>query len=369
MEHIMIRKALLLSTLLCSASLAWGQHSDNQFTIAFGSCAYETQPQPIWNDIAASQPDVFLFIGDNQYADVQTDAQGNRIRGPVTNPARFKEAYDMVAAIPEFASFRATTPFMGTWDDHDYGVNDGGKEFSLKQESQQAFLDFFEFAKDDPIREQEGIYHSKVFNSGGRDVQIIMLDTRYHRDPLNKRPGPRPEGFGSYLPTADKSRSMLGEEQWLWLSKQLLRPADVRIIVSSIQVVAYEHRWESWGTMPHERDLLYKLIEQAGAENVFFLSGDRHLMEISKDIGQKGDDVPYPIYDFTASGLTQSFREVSEGNSFRVGEVVRDTHYGLVEIKWAQELKNSEVVFTALGLGNKVFDTVSFTLAELSLAE
>jgi alkaline phosphatase D len=338
----------------------------NQMTIAFGSCAYDSEPQPIWNDIAAMEPDLFLFIGDNQYADVQFDDEGNRIRGPVTDPARFKEAYDAVWAKPEFAAFRATTPFMGTWDDHDYGFNDAGKEFPLKKESQQAFLDFFEFAKDDPIRQQEGIYHSKIIESHGRSVQIIMLDTRYHRDELNRRPGPRPEGFGPYLPTGDKERSMLGDAQWLWLAKQLLVPADVRIIVSSIQVVAYEHRWEAWGTMPRQRDLLYGLIDAAQAENVFFLSGDRHLMEISKDTGQKNDRIPYPMWDFTSSGMTQAYRPVSEPNTFRVGEVVRDTHYGIVELKWADKLEDTEVVFTAYGLGNKVFDQASFKLAELS---
>nr|WP_136251787.1 alkaline phosphatase D family protein [Ningiella ruwaisensis] len=336
------------------------------FKVAFGSCAYETEPQPIWDDIIAKQPDVFLFIGDNQYADVQYDANGKRVSGPVTDPKRFKEAYDAVSAKPGFQTLKATTPIMGTWDDHDYGDNDAGKEFPLKKESQQAFLDFFGFATDDPIRNQEGIYHSKIFEDEGRRVQIIMLDTRYHRDALNKRPGPRPEGFGSYLPTADKSRTMLGEAQWLWLTKQLLMPADVRIIVSSIQVVAYEHRWESWGNLPHERDLLYKVIEQTQAENTFFLSGDRHLMEISRDVGQKNDKVPYPMWDFTASGMTQKYSEVNEANSFRVGEVVRDTHYGLVEIDWAEDIKQSKVTFTAYGLGNKVFDQQSFYLSELS---
>ncbi|WP_395344668.1 alkaline phosphatase D family protein [Ningiella sp. W23] len=368
--------SVVIMTLLmiCSQSLAAIQQNanyvpkdDGQFTIAFGSCAYETEPQPIWNDIGAKQPDLFLFIGDNQYADVQTDSEGNRIRGPVTDPARFKEAYDAVIAKPEYQKVRASVPFMGTWDDHDYGYNDAGKEYPLKRESQQAFLDFFGFDNNDPLREQAGIYHSRIFEDEGRSVQVIMLDTRYHRDELNIRPGPRPQGFGRYLPTADKSRSLLGKAQWDWLAKQLVEPADVRIIVSSIQVVAYEHRWESWGNMPHERDRLYTLIAQTNAENVFFLSGDRHLMEISRDVGQKADQVPYPIWDFTSSGMTQSFSEVDEPNSFRVSKAVRDTHYGLVEIDWAEDLKQSEVSFTAYGLGNKVFDSASFKLEELSL--
>jgi predicted dienelactone hydrolase len=38
-------------------------------------------------------------------------------------------------------------------------------------------------------------------------------------------------------------------------------------------------------------------------------------------------------------------------------------------INWADELNDSQVIFTALGLGNKTFDKVSFSLAELSFAQ
>jgi alkaline phosphatase D len=364
----MLTKRLILTASCIFALLGLsGLSSAKTFTVAFGSCAYDSQPQPIWDDIAAKRPNLFLFIGDNQYADVSYDEQGNRTRGPVTNPARFKEAYDAVSAKPEFAAFKASTPIMGTWDDHDYGINDGGKEYPLKAESQQAFLDFFGFAKDDPIRHQAGIYHSRIVNDQDRSIQVIMLDTRYHRDKLKIGPNGTSKHSGRYAPNTDKSKTLLGEEQWRWLRDELTKDADVRIIVSSIQIVAYEHRWESWGNFPHERDALYALITQTGAENTFFLSGDRHLMEISKDTGQKGSSVPYPIWDFTASGMTQAYSAVSEANTFRVGKLVRDTHYGVVKIDWADELQQSTITFTAYGLGNKVFDTASFKLAELSL--
>ncbi len=37
--------------------------------IAFGSCMKPDRPQPVWEAIIDSQPDLFLFIGDNIYAD------------------------------------------------------------------------------------------------------------------------------------------------------------------------------------------------------------------------------------------------------------------------------------------------------------
>lgn len=356
-----------LLVLVCSLIGFTGNTSANSsFTIAFGSCALETKAQPIWNDIAVKTPDAFLFIGDNQYADVQYK-NGERVRGPVTNPARFKEAYEMVDNIPEFRAFRQKVPLlMGTWDDHDYGMNDAGKEFTLKKESQEAFLDFFNFAKDHELRSQAGIYHANIIEDAGHRVQIIMLDTRFNRDPLTKNPSGRPPGKGPYIPNSDTKTSILGAAQWDWLKAELNRPADVRIVVSSIQVVAFEHGWEGWGTMPHERQRLFDLIGETQANGVIFLSGDRHLMEISKDTGQLGHTVPYPMWDFTSSGLTQDYSEVSEGNTFRVGKVAKETHYGSVEILWNEaDLMTSEIKLSALGLNNKLIHTTSIVLSEL----
>ncbi|MFB0912343.1 MAG: alkaline phosphatase D family protein, partial [Glaciecola sp.] len=163
------RHLFITFSLLCIFSITGCAHKtsnvveqyDDVFTLAFASCARENQPQPIWTEIAKVNPEVFLYIGDNVYADVY-EVNGKRSSQPVTSRARFDEAYAQANAIPEFAAFRNQVPVMlGSWDDHDYGKNDGGKEFLMKKESQQAFLDFFEFSKDDPIREQEGIYHSR----------------------------------------------------------------------------------------------------------------------------------------------------------------------------------------------------------------
>ena len=341
---------------------------DADLVIAFGSCARERDAQPIWLDIAKHQADAFLFIGDNNYADVQ-EIDGEIKYGPVTNPARFKQAYDAVNNIPEFAVFRRQVPMlMGTWDDHDYGANDAGKEYPLKAESQAAFIEFFEFDKTHPIREQEGIYHSQILEKDGKSVQIIMLDTRYHRDGLTINPLGRPEGKGPYIPSSNSNDTMLGAKQWTWLEKQLKQAADMRIVVSSIQVVAYQHSWEGWGTMPLQRDKIYDLIRQTGANGLIFLSGDRHLMELSKDEGQLGHKVPYPIWDFTSSGITQSYGVVNEENDFRVGKVVRDTNYGVISVRWHDsDIMKSTIELAAFGLQQKPLEKVSIVLGDLQL--
>src|SRR5438128_6140437 len=82
--------------------------------IAFGSCARQDKPQPIWEPIVATRPDIYLSLGDTIYGDT-------------VDMALMKKKYDMLAAIPGWQKLTKTCPILATWDDHDYGVNDGGE--------------------------------------------------------------------------------------------------------------------------------------------------------------------------------------------------------------------------------------------------
>ncbi|MEO1236823.1 MAG: alkaline phosphatase D family protein, partial [Planctomycetota bacterium] len=281
--------------------------------------------QTIWPSILAQDPDLFLFIGDNVYVDIPDIP---------TKPEDFREKYDQLAAQPGWQKLSAAVPVLATWDDHDYGLNDAGKEFELKDVAQQAFAEFFDFPEDAPIRSQQGVYHARTFGPEGRRVQVILLDTRYHRDPLTRNPAGRVNGLGPYLPNDYGEGTMLGEAQWAWLKKQLRQPADLRIIASSIQVVADEHGWETWGNMPHERDRLYRLIAETGADGVVVVSGDRHLVELSMDDER---NVPYPIWDATSSSVNWRPGRVNDPNRFRIGEVFREPNFGIVRVDWSAQ--------------------------------
>jgi hypothetical protein len=51
---------------------SWAQSLPAPLTrIAFGSCADEEKPQPIWDAVLAYHPELFLFTGDNVYGDVR----------------------------------------------------------------------------------------------------------------------------------------------------------------------------------------------------------------------------------------------------------------------------------------------------------
>lgn len=327
--------AWMIFTALCASPAAVIAADERPLTrIAFGSCARQDRPQPIWEAIVKAKPDLFLMLGDNIYGD--TD-----------DMAVLRAKYRQLGEQPGFKRLRQICPLLATWDDHDYGANDAGAEYPKKRESQQEFLDFFGVAKDDPLRKQEGVYQARVFGPPGQRVQVMLLDTRYFRSPLDKgrTPGEPGEGRrGAYAVSDDHDKTMLGETQWKWLAEQLKTPAEVRIIASSVQLLANEHGWERWGNFPHERRRLLRLIRETNAAGVIVLSGDRHLAEISRLPADDDWGLGYPLYDVTSSSLNApsgnitkaGVRFANEINSYREGLTFFDTNFGCVEIDWRQ---------------------------------
>ncbi len=293
-------------------------------SIAFGSCNTAERPIPILDAIVAQadEHDLFLYVGDNVYGDVDSDDP---------EMPELRNAYAMLAARPEFQRLRSALPMEFTWDDHDYGLNDAGGEFPLKAEAQAIFNNFWRVPAGDERRMREGVYTSRMFGPDGRRVQLIMLDTRYFRGQLTPTDERGAVGKERYLPSEDDSQTMLGEAQWAWLEDQFRQPADLRLVVSSIQVHADGHGWEAWRNLPHERERLYGLIRETGANGVVFVSGDRH----SAGLYVREDVADYPLYEITSSSLNLSFRdENNEPGPHRIGEMYARENFGVIEIDW-----------------------------------
>lgn len=289
--------------------------------IALASCADQTRPQPLWDTVLARRPDLMLFGGDNVYAS----------RQPWSLQA-LEAAYALQAAQPGFARLRREVPHLATWDDHDYGSNDGGVEFAHKQASKEAFLRFWNVGADDARHTHEGIYHARVFGPAGRRVQVIMLDTRWFRSPWRPTDQRNAPGRERFVADFDGDKTILGAAQWQWLGAQLREPAEVRLVVSSMQVLADGHGWERWGLFPFEMYRLYRLITVSRASGVVFLSGDRHVGAIYRETRA----APYPLYELTSSGVTHPWREAAEAGPNRLGALFTDVHHGEVNIDWAR---------------------------------
>jgi len=278
--------------------------------IAFGSCNkhQKMNQTEIWTSIERSEPDAFVWLGDAVYADTRITFERRHYFGHSFHRA----AYDAVKRFPAYERLAKKARILGTWDDHDYGMNNAGKYWMHKKEAKEMFLDFLdEGAETERRLERDGVYESyTVYEDDeakrGRSVQIILLDTRW-----NFVDGSSPE---------DEEADILGPKQWEWLEKELMKPssAEVTLIGSSIQVFAELNRMykavnykiarefgksiENWGSFPSNQKRIMRLVSKAKERRVIFLSGDVHVGMI--DVRAPGCHLPYESIDATSSGIT-----------------------------------------------------------------
>jgi alkaline phosphatase D len=270
--------------------------------IIFGSCNNQNHAAPLWEDIINEKPDVFIWLGDIVYSDrsfLGAWRWPNSLENMQKNYIKQFNQHD-------YTTLRNNghTEIIGIYDDHDYGENDGDHSYKDKVPSQKLLLDFIQEPETSPRRAQAGIYTSYDYNSEGRIIRVILLDSRYHQN--------------------HETGDLLGAEQWKWLENQLNprkisgeKLPDLVIIGSSIQVIPSERFiGEGWRSFPQSRLKLFQLINKSilSMQNSAFLllSGDVHYAELtntficSADSSAKSKIRVQPLYDLTSSGLTHA---------------------------------------------------------------
>jgi alkaline phosphatase D len=236
--------------------------------IAFGSCSNQNDQQPLWTDVLAQKPDLWIWSGDTVYAD-----WGGR-------DETVASSYQKLLALPDFANLRQVTPMIGTWDDHDYGHDEADGRLSYKQESQRQFQDFYDIPVDHSLREREGVYASYEFGDDQQKIKVILLDNRYHKN-------------------LDPSAPLLGEQQWQWLEQEFKKStAHLHIIVSSLSIFSPTMPYtQEWNEFPREVKRLQELLKNYKVKAPLFLTGDKHFSTIFKYWGQ---------LEFLSSGMTHT---------------------------------------------------------------
>lgn len=321
--------------------------------ILFGSCGHQDKNIPIFNTINKEQGDLFIFLGDNIYGD--------------TNDMDvLADKYQRLGAKPGFKTLKAQTPIIAIWDDHDYGQNDAGKEYPHKEQSRQIMLNFWDEPANSARRTRpDGIYTSYMYGENEQTIQVIMPDLRWNRDALNhvgeleyytKR---KLNNQGPYSPSEVKGASMLGEAQWQWLEQELKKPAAIKLIASSLQLLPDFTGWESWANFPEDRNRLFALIKKHKVNGVVIISGDTHWGEISK----YQQNLDYPLIEMTSSGLTEKWKDVSP-NKHRVGSFTHNVNYGDLSIDWQQT--DPTISLKLKGVDGEVIMQSDFSLSSIS---
>ncbi len=272
---------------------------DSINTFAFGSCNDQSKNQPLWPYILKEKPQLWIWGGDNIYAD--TSKIEELIR-----------KYNIQENHPGYKALKEKTPIIGIWDDHDYGHDNATYTNHFKYQSQQLFLDFLKVEDKTPRRVREGIYNSHTFGSGQKQAKFLMLDNRF----FHSAPG----------------ANLLGKDQWIWLENELKHSkAKVHFIVAGLSVLSPKiPKTEEWADHPNAMKKLLGLIKKYKTKGVVFLSGDKHFASIFQRHGH---------LEFMSSGMTHTVptRVLRAYLSRKYPLTFYGKTYGLVKIHWDQK--------------------------------
>jgi Phosphodiesterase/alkaline phosphatase D len=254
-------------------------------TISFGSCFHQRRrgdtPAQIFYRIVETKPDLWVWLGDVAYLDTRLFPMYFYFSGE----EYVKEELAKMKEFQEYILLRVTTPIIGIWDDHDYGINNGNKNFKHKRFMQRQFLNFLDEPSQSPRREREGIYESYYIGDPTK-IKVILLDVRYFRD------------------TPSEGIDMLGETQWVWLENELRNNTAEYVIIGVGTPFLpddriFTEKWYSWS-----REKLLSLIRKYKMSKVIFISGDPHFAEIMRYPCK--ERVGYHLYEITSSGMTHA---------------------------------------------------------------
>ncbi len=244
--------------------------------LAFGSClkASHSPEQPIFDVIAKAKPDVFVWTGDNCYY-THIDA---------ADPKKLWARMRSTRSLPSLKTLLANVSNVAQWDDHDYGNNNADRTYRRKKTSRKVFSAYW--ANRSYGADGEGIYSKLSLGP----LDLFLCDDRWFRDPNKTADGPK--------------KGILGPKQREWLIKSLAEStAPIKIVATANQFLARYHKFESWNSARHERDAIVAAIRDKKIKGVIFISGDRHLAEVTRWRGAL-HAIDYDLWDVTSSPLS-----------------------------------------------------------------
>jgi alkaline phosphatase D len=255
--------------------------SDNiphQISFTLGSCAlmetgffrgaFPGASSRIFKKMEAAKPDFNVWLGDNvYYFGHHYNSFDNMFYRWLKIRSKFKTLNNFLSSVPQYA----------IWDDHDFGPNDSGKNFKLKDSALIIFKHFW--PNDYPNQSQlKGNY----FTFRKHDIEFFMTDDRFYRD------------------APCDSCDFLGETQLIWLkNKLMLSDATFKFICMGTQLLNTNGFGESYDQYKREQQDLINFITSNNIKGVVFLTGDKHYSEVCRR-----EINGYPVYDFTCSPLT-----------------------------------------------------------------
>jgi alkaline phosphatase D len=314
--HVLINNKPAATGELTTKDLWQWRKPPPEFSFLTGSCSYFNEPvfdrpgipygkdTSIFEVMAKEKAAFMLWLGDAWYTrEVDYYSEWG---------LWYRASHDR--AVPVLKDFWKAMPHLAIWDDHDYGPNDIGKNYILKEASRRVFNSYF--CNPSSGENGQGIY---TMTSWG-DADIFLTDDRWWRSAEKLKDSV--DGF------PNQEKEMLGQQQMEWLKNSLLySTATFKIITVGSQVLNPVSPFDTWWNFPAEYDEIMSFLKENRINGVIFLTGDRHHSEIIK-VNRPGT---YPLYDITVSPLTSGthkFGGPEKDNPYRVLGIDEKQNYG-----------------------------------------
>jgi alkaline phosphatase D len=265
------------------------------FSFLTGSCAYFNEPiydrpgtpygsdSMIFETMAATPASFHLWLGDNWYTREVDFGNAWGLNYRASRDRSTPVLQKLLAAMPQYA----------IWDDHDFGPNNAGAGFILKDHSKKIFDNYW--CNPSSGEDGKGTYTKLSYG----DIDIFMLDCRYFRsdDELPSIIDGKPNA----------AKQMYGAQQLRWLENALVTStATFKFIATGSQVLNPMSSGDCLRHFPADYEALMEMLKRNKTSGVIFLTGDKHHSEI---IREERTGI-YPLYDITSSAYTSGISKV-----------------------------------------------------------
>ncbi len=239
----------------------------SDFSFLAGSCTWPysstNKKWGIFDTMKNLTSDFMIWMGDNIYL----------LKGDWNDEERVNARYISYRGQKQLNAFLKSQVNYSAWDDHDFGPNNAMGDFENKEVTLNAFRQFW-INPDYGSDSLPGTFYTFQW----QDAAFYVLDGRYYKS----------------------DESLYGKEQLDWLKAHILdSDARIKFIIGGCQFLP-ESSGEDWGDHPDEKADFLSFLKMNKIRGVVFLSGDRHLAELSIL-----DDGSHPkIIEITSSPLT-----------------------------------------------------------------
>jgi alkaline phosphatase D len=237
--------------------------------LAVGSCA-ASEDHAIWGRMVAQKVHAIVLLGDAPYIDS-------------TELATARAAHQAFLAMPSLSAALRSIPLWSTWDDHDYGRDNGDGALVGKEQTRRAW---FEARPQATYGQGEAGIYTCVRHG---PVEVFLLDLRW---------------FAGLEADANdpQARSLLGRTQRAWL-EEALRASDAPFKLLCGGMVWHDKGGRSqddWATYAAERDALFAFLGREHIDGCVLLGGDVHACQHAV-YEQTG--AGYPLHELIVSPL------------------------------------------------------------------